>query len=84
MAAFMRAAILPLTAGEVSELVETPDQTVQFFLVLSVRKGDMVQPPPLDLVREQIAARLRDEELQRQFEIWVKKLRDEAYISQLL
>ncbi len=84
MAAFMRAAILPLTAGEVSELVETPDQTVQFFQVLSVRKGDMVQPPPLDLVREQIAARLRDEELQRQFEIWVKKLRDEAYISQLL
>ncbi len=84
MAAFMRQAILPLAAGEVSELVETPDRTVQFFQVLSVRKGDVCQPPPLDLVRQEIADRLRDEELQRQFDAWVKKLRDDAYISQLL
>ncbi len=84
MASFMRAAILPLGAGEVSELVETPDRTVQFFQVLSVKNGDTVQPPPLDLVRDDIAARLRDEELQRQFENWVKKLREQAYITQLL
>ncbi len=84
MAPYMRQAILSLKPGEISELVETPDHTVQFFKLLSVKTGDVVQQAPYEAVRDEIMQRLREKELERQFEKWVKDLRNTAYIRQIL
>jgi peptidyl-prolyl cis-trans isomerase SurA len=82
MAEAMRAAITPLTAGEVSQIIET-GAGFQFFKLVSSQQGGIVYQAPFESVKEQIRDELYEEQLKKEFEIWVTKIKDEAYIRRL-
>jgi len=63
--------------------VET-ESGYQFFKLLSVRDGDMVVLAPYESVRDEIRDRLYQQEMKEQYDIWVKELREKAYIKELL
>ena len=52
--------------------------------LLSVKHGDVVMQAPYESVRAEIKDRLMEEELSKEFDAWVKQLRSEAYIQELL
>ena len=83
MAADMKDVILTLHPGEISQIVEIGN-AFQFFKLLSVREGDLVVKAPYDSVREEIRDILYRQEMDEQYKIWVKSLREEAYIKILL
>jgi len=83
MAADMKDVILTLHPGEISQIVEIGN-AFQFFKLLSVREGDLVVKAPYDSVREEIRDILYRQEMEEQYKIWVKSLREEAYIKILL
>jgi len=83
MAAYMKDAILPLHPGEISPIVETGN-AFQFFKLLSAREGDIVVKAPYESVRDDIRDILYRQEMEEQYKIWVKELRDKAYIKILL
>ena len=82
MAENMRAAVTSLKPGQVSKLVETPDG-YQFFKLLSSQEGGVVVQAPYDSVKEEIKKTLYDEKLKAEFEAWVKKIKDAAYIKKM-
>jgi len=83
MAGYMRDTVLAMKPGEVSPIVETASG-YQFFKLLSVRQDDMVVLAPYESVRIDIRDLLFQEEIKEQYEIWVKDLREKAYIKTLL
>jgi len=83
MAADMKDVILALHPGDISQIVEIGN-AFQFFKLLSVREGDLVVKAPYDSVREEIRDILYRQEMEEQYKIWVKSLREEAYIKILL
>jgi len=83
MARYMRDTVLAMKPGEVSPIVET-ESGYQFFKLLSVREGDMVILAPYESVRVEIRDLLYQEEIKEQYDIWVKELREKAYIKTLL
>jgi peptidyl-prolyl cis-trans isomerase SurA len=83
MAQYMRDTVLAMKPGEVSPIVET-ESGYQFFKLLSVRQGDMVILAPYESVRTDIRDLLYQEEIKEQYDIWVKELREKAYIKTLL
>jgi len=83
MAAYMREVILPMHPGSISPIVESGN-AFQFFKLLSVRDGDIVVKAPYETVREEIRDILYRQEMEEQYKLWVKSLRDEAYIKILL
>jgi peptidyl-prolyl cis-trans isomerase SurA len=83
MARYMRDTVLAMKPGEVSPIVET-ESGYQFFKLLSVREGDMVILAPYESVRVDIRDLLYQEEIKEQYDIWVKELREKAYIKTLL
>jgi peptidyl-prolyl cis-trans isomerase SurA len=83
MAAYMKDTILALHPGEISPIVET-DNAFQFFKLISMRDGDLVVKAPYETVREEIRDILYRQEVEEQYKIWVKGLREDAYIKILL
>jgi len=83
MASYMKGAILAMKPGEISPIIEIGN-TFQFFKLLSLREGDLVVKAPYESVREEIRDILYQQEIEKQYNIWVKSLREEAYIQILL
>jgi peptidyl-prolyl cis-trans isomerase SurA len=69
--------------GEISAIVEK-ESGYQFFKLLSVRDGDMVVLAPYESVRDEIRDRLYQQEMEEQYDIWTKELREKAYIKEFL
>ncbi len=82
MAPYMRDAVLTLAPGTISEIIETPSG-YQFFKLLSSKDGKIVVQTSFDSVKEKIRAKLYDEQLREQFEEWVTKIKEQAYIKRL-
>jgi len=82
MADYMRDAVTSLTPGEVSQVVETPDG-YQFFKLLSSLDGGVVVQAPYDSVKEEIKRQLYEEKLKVEFDAWVRKIRESAYINKM-
>ncbi len=82
MAPYMQKAVLKLSPGEVSEVIETPSG-YQFFKLLSSQDGQIVVQASFDSVKEEIRKKLYDEKLKEQFEEWVTKIKKQAYIKKL-
>jgi len=82
MSAVMKHIILNLKAGQISPIEETP-AGYQFFKLLSDR-GDINLQGSYDSVKEEIRKRLYEDDLNTHFQKWVKELREEAYIKNLL
>jgi peptidyl-prolyl cis-trans isomerase SurA len=83
MAPYMRDTVLAVRPGEISPIVET-ESGYQFFKLLSVRDGDMVVLAPYESVRDEIRDRLYQQEMEEQYDIWTKELREKAYIKEFL
>ena len=83
LASYMLDAIKGLNPGQVSEIIET-SAAFQFFKLLSSREGNIVQQAPFETVKEEIRTLLYEQELRENFDKWVKQLRDEAFIEELL
>ncbi len=79
MASYMRSAVTSLNPGEVSAIIETP-VGFQFFKLLSSKEGGIVTLAPYAQVKEEIRETLYNQELRREFEEWIEKIRSEAYI----
>jgi len=75
----MRTAVTSLNPGEVSAVIETP-VGFQFFKLLSSKEGGIVMQAPYSEVKEEIREKLYNQELRKEFEEWIKEIRDEAYI----
>lgn len=83
MAPYMRDAILPLKAGELSEIIETPDG-FQFFKLVSFQDGDIVYQAPYYEVKENIQKKLFEEKFKQEFRNWVDEIKKGAYIKKML
>lgn len=83
MAAYMKDVILAMRPGEISPIVETGN-AFQFFKLLSVRDGDLVVKAPYESVRDDIRDILYRQKMEEQYKVWVKGLREKAYINILL
>lgn len=83
LADYMWQAIKDLHPGEVSPVIETP-AGYQFFKLLSKSSDGVIAQAPLENVKEEIRAKLYDQELKKKFEYWVKELRENSYIKELL
>jgi peptidyl-prolyl cis-trans isomerase SurA len=82
MADYMKGAVTSLAPGQVSEVVETPDG-YQFFKLLSSQDGGVVVQAPYESVKEEIKKTLYEETLKVEFDAWVKKIRESAYIKKM-
>lgn len=82
MAPYMRDAVLKLNPGEISEVIETPSG-YQFFKLLSSQDGQIVVQASFESVKEEIRNKLYERQLKKQFDDWVKKLKEDAYIKKL-
>lgn len=82
MAPYMQEAVLKLNPGEISEVIETPSG-YQFFKLLSSQDGQIVVQASFDSVKEEIRNKLYEQELKGEFDDWVRKLKEDAYIKKL-
>ncbi|MEW6429194.1 MAG: SurA N-terminal domain-containing protein [Thermodesulfobacteriota bacterium] len=80
----MREAIVSLKPGELTGILALDDKSYQFFKLLSVRKGDVIEQAPYEAVKDEIVRDLYDEELKKQYDRWVTDLRGQAYIREFL
>ncbi len=83
MAPYMRDVIITMHPGEVSPIVKTGN-AFQFFKLLSQREGDLVVKAPYESVHDEIRDQLYRQEMEKQYNEWVKDLREKAYIKILL
>jgi len=79
----MRNLLRGLEPGQLSQ-IEERGGSIQFFQVLSVNSGDKILYPPFTMVRTGIRDRLYQEELDKRLENWMKELREQAIIKELL
>ncbi len=79
----MRAGIEGLHPGEISSIIETASG-YQFFKILSSKSGNTITQAPLELVRDDIIAILREKELKEKFDQWVIQLREHSYVKEQL
>lgn len=79
----MRTGIAGLHPGEISPIIETTSG-FQFFKILSSKSGNTITQAPLELVRDDIIAILREKELKEKFDQWVLQLREHSYIKEQL
>lgn len=80
MGADMKDTILAMHPGDVSPIIAT-DDNFQFFKLLSVREGDVITKAPFEKVKDEIRDLLYRQEMEKQYNAWVKSLRDQAYIK---
>ncbi len=79
----MRQGLSGVRPGQISEIIET-SSGFQFFKILSTRSGNTITQAPLNMVRDDIVAILREQELKEKFDRWVVQLREHAYIKEQL
>ena len=82
MAPYMQDAILKLSPGAISEVIETPSG-YQFFKLLSSEDGQIVVQASFASVKEEIRGKLYEQELKGAFDKWVETIKEEAYIKKL-
>jgi peptidyl-prolyl cis-trans isomerase SurA len=82
MAPYMQDAVLGLSPGDISEIIETPSG-YQFFKLLSSQDGQIVVQASFDSVKEEIRTKLYDQQLKEQFNQWVEDIKEKAYIKRL-
>jgi peptidyl-prolyl cis-trans isomerase SurA len=70
-------AILRLDAGQISE----PLVVGSTLMIVKVTAREKSQVPPLADVRDLVAARVRDEKLQKQIRVWLDELKQGVYID---
>ncbi|MDA3970970.1 MAG: SurA N-terminal domain-containing protein [Desulfobulbaceae bacterium] len=75
--------IAGLHPGEISNIIETRSG-YQFLKILSSKSGNTITQAPLELVRDDIIALLREKELKEKFDQWVIQLREHSYIKEQL
>ncbi|MCB2183156.1 MAG: peptidylprolyl isomerase [Desulfobulbaceae bacterium] len=83
LAPYMWNAIKDLRPGDVSDVIETPSG-FQFFKLISSSQDGIISQAPLETIKEEIRATLYEEELKKKFDNWVKLLRDNSYVEELL
>jgi peptidyl-prolyl cis-trans isomerase SurA len=79
MADYMKTAVTDLAPGEISDIVETPFG-YQFFQLLSGGTGGIISKAPYEVVKEEIRERLFREAMETEYQTWLKRLRETAYI----
>lgn len=79
----MQQGLAGVRPGQISEIIETTTG-YQFLKILSSKSGNTITQAPLDLVREDIIAILREKEMREKFDRWVIQLREHAYIKEQL
>ncbi len=82
MAQYMKDAVLSLSPGEISDVIETPSG-YQFFKLLSAQDGQIVVQASFASVKEEIRTQLYEQQLKERFTEWVTKIKKEAYIKRL-
>ncbi|MEN8190870.1 MAG: peptidylprolyl isomerase [Thermodesulfobacteriota bacterium] len=82
MADNMKKVILPLKAGEISQIVETP-AGYQFYKLLSSREGQIVFQEPYETVEKKIRKIIYDKKAKEDFEAWVTRVKESAYIKRM-
>ncbi len=82
MAPYMQDAILKLSPGAISDIIETPSG-FQFFKLLSSQDGKIVVQTSFESVKEEIRAKLYEQQLKQQFDEWVKNIKENAYIKRI-
>ncbi len=80
MASSMRDAVIKLSPGQVSPIVETPSG-YQIFKLLSSQEGQIITKVPYESVKEEIRQTLYQQEMQNLYKKWIKEMRDQAYIK---
>lgn len=83
MAQYMREAILPLKAGELSPILVTSDN-FQFFKLLSSKEGEIIHSAPLFSVEDEIRKKLYEKKFQKEFQEWVEKIKKDSYVKKML
>ena len=82
MSSDMRKAIVGLTEGELSSIIET-SSGYQFFKVLTVGQGAVIKKAPYEKVKNEIKAILFEQEMDEAYREWVRDLKEGAYIQKL-
>lgn len=82
LASYMKKTIPAMNPGDISPVIETP-AGYQIFKLLS-DQGDVKAQTSFENARDEIRKQLYDQEIEKNFQKWVKDLRDQAYIKQLL
>ncbi len=80
MAGYMRDAVTPLTPGEISPVIESPNGFMLFKL-LSSQEGEIITKVPFESVKEEIRNTLYKQEMENRYETWLKEIRSQAYIK---
>jgi peptidyl-prolyl cis-trans isomerase SurA len=83
MAPAMYETVAALQPGDISQLIETDSGYILFKLLAANKEGTITRAP-FDSIKEDILTRLRDEEQEKLYSKWVKELREQAYIKELL
>ncbi len=83
LASYMWGAIKDLRPGDVSSAIETPSG-FQFFKLISSSQAGVIAQAPLENMREEIRSTLYEKELKSKFDEWVRLLRDNSYVQELL
>ncbi len=83
LAPYMKDTILAMRPGDISPVIETKSG-YQFFKLLSTKDGNVVAQEPYEEVKDEISKQLFKEEMEKRYEEWIKALREQAYIKELL
>lgn len=83
LAEYMRNAVIPLEAGEISSIIETPNG-YQFFKLVSRKEGGLIYQAPLFEVRDEIRKELFEEKFKEEYSKWVGNIKKGAYIKKML
>ncbi len=82
MASYMRDTVAKMKPGDISTIIETPEG-YQFFKLVSIGDGSIVKKASLGSVKEKIREMLFNREMKKAYSLWVKNLKNEAYIQKL-
>lgn len=82
MAPAMRSAVKDLKPGEISAIVEL-QSGYQFFKLLSGEDEAIVVTSSLESSKEEIRDKLYESKMEEAYKIWVKNLKESAYIQKL-
>jgi len=81
MAADMRAAVIHLKPGETSNIIETP-AGFQFFKLIANKDGVDAQSS-FESAKDGIREILYEQQLKKEFDNWIKNLKEQAYIKKI-
>jgi peptidyl-prolyl cis-trans isomerase SurA len=83
MADSMKGIIIKLKPGQISEVIESRD-SYQFYRLIAKNINGTPEFAPFADVSEEIFDRLRKEELDKRYDKWLKEIKDQAIIKELI